>query len=162
MNVKKIIMAAIFIVVCFIIQIALPQLFPSLSVVPNLFLIITISFGFIWGKQAGVLVGFLCGVLLDCYTGTNIGYNALIYMYIGFFNGFLSHWFYIDTVLLPIILCVISEIIYRGYCYIFEFAVHGRNILHFYVVNRIAPELVFTTIITIFLYGIILNVNDRI
>lgn len=37
------------------------------SIVPNLLLILTVSFGFMRGKKEGMFVGFFCGLLIDIF-----------------------------------------------------------------------------------------------
>lgn len=49
---------------------------------------LTVSFGFMRGKKEGMFVGFFCGLLIDIFYGSMIGFYALIYMYMDFAMAF--------------------------------------------------------------------------
>ena len=58
------------------------------GIVPNILIIITSSFGFMRGKNEGMLIGFLCGLIMDVFFGDILGFYALVYLVIGYLNGF--------------------------------------------------------------------------
>ena len=99
---RRKIIEALLIIVCFILQCTVFQTLSIASIVPNLLLILTVSFGFMRGKKEGLFVGFFAGLLLDIMFGTVIGFYALIYMYIGYLNGFFKRIFFPDEVKLPL------------------------------------------------------------
>ena len=75
------------ILVCFILQTTVFQRLAIGSIVPNLLLIATVSFGFMQGKITGIWAGFLCGILKDIFYGNLLGFYALIYLCIGYGAG---------------------------------------------------------------------------
>ena len=102
----------ILIIFCFILQ---STVFRSLSfagIVPNLLIILTASFGFMRGENEGIFIGFLCGFLIDIFYGDILGFYALLYMYIGFFNGKFNRIFYPEDIKFPIALIIISDFSY--------------------------------------------------
>ena len=90
-----------------------------------------------------------------------IGAYALIYLLIGYGNGFFNRMFFEDDIKLPILLISASELVF-GICnYIFLYMMRSKFDFWYYFWNIIVPELVYTIIITLFLYQLILYVNQR-
>ena len=138
--------------------------FQSLSfngIVPNLLIVLTASYGCMSGENWGLIVGFFCGLLCDIFFGDVIGFHALIMMYIGYLNGKFSGGFYPEDIILPMVLNVLSDVSYGFLCYIFMFLLRGRLNFPYYFLHVILPEVVYTTLMTIFLYPLILFVNTR-
>ena len=91
---KRNIAAVALVILFFILQSTLFQTLHFGGISPNLLIILTASFGFMCGKKYGLVVGFFCGLLTDIFFGNVIGLYALIYMYIGYANGFFNSIFY--------------------------------------------------------------------
>lgn len=155
------VLTAIMILICFILQ---STVFRSLAfggIIPNLMIILTSAFGFMRGEQEGVIIGFISGLLCDVFFGEILGFYALIYMYIGFVNGKFTRIFYPEDIKLPIALIIVSDLTYGLICYCLQFLMRGRFDFPYYFVNVILPEAVYTIIITIFLYPLVLLINER-
>lgn len=135
---------------------------PLINTVPNLLLILTFCFGFIRGKVDGMLLGFFCGLLLDLFFGTRIGFYALIYMLIGYGNGLLGQAFYTEFVNMPVILCILSEIIFSLYVYVFSFLLKGQTDILFYIRKVVLPEMAYTVLMTMIVYKFLLWLNMKI
>ena len=158
---KKGIIAAIFIWMLFLLQSTVFQSLSFNGIVPNLLIVLTVSYGFMSGEKWGLIVGFFCGLLCDIFFGDVIGFHALIMMYIGYLNGKFSGGFYPEDIILPMVLNVLSDVSYGFLCYIFMFLLRGRLNFPYYFLHVILPEVVYTTLMTIFLYPLILFVNTR-
>lgn len=143
------------------IQTSVFPLLPFLSSVPNLLLILTFSFGFIYGSNTGMFCGIAAGLLMDLFYTGPFGFYSLIFLYIGYFNGIFTRYYYDDFITLPLILCVINELFYNFYIYIARFLVRGKLDLGFYFMDIILPELVFSLIVTLFVYRIFLKANKK-
>ena len=59
--------------------------------------------------------GFLSGLLLDLFYSGPFGFYTLIYVYIGYFNGILTKYYYEDYITLPLILSVLNGLWYSLY-----------------------------------------------
>ena len=103
---KKGIIAAIFIWMLFLLQSTVFQSLSFNGIVPNLLIVLTVSYGFMSGEKWGLIVGFFCGLLCDIFFGDVIGFHALIMMYIGYLNGKFSGGFYPEDIILPMVLNV--------------------------------------------------------
>lgn len=147
--------------VCFLLQSTLFQALSFASISPNLLIVVTASFGFMRGKKEGLFIGFFCGLLMDIFFGSILGFYALEYMYIGYFNGFFRKHFFPDDIKLPLILISVSDILYNLGVYVLRFFFRGKFDLGYYMVHIIIPELVYTLLVTILLYFIILKINQK-
>lgn len=152
---------ALFILVCFVLQSSIFTALSFAGIIPNLLIILTSSFGFMRGEKEGLLIGFFCGLLSDIFFGEFLGFYALVLMYIGFINGKFSRIFYPEDIKLPIALIVISDVSYGFLCYILLFLLRGRFNLPYYFTRIILPEALYTIVITMFLYPLILKVNEK-
>lgn len=149
------------IIICFILQNTLFQKLALASISPNLLVVLTASLGLMRGKREGMLVGFFCGFMVDVFYGNLFGFYALVYMYIGYLNGFFNKIFYDDDIKLPMMLISASEFLYSLIVYVFLFLIRTRFAFGYYLIHIIIPELVYTIVVTIFLYRAINRVNRR-
>lgn len=149
------------IIVCFVLQSTLFTRIQFGGVSPNLLIVITAAFGFMCGQKCGLTVGFFSGLLYDIFFGEVLCFYALIFMYIGFLNGSFKQLFFEDDIKLPILLIVSSDLVYGMICYTLLFLLRGRFHFTHYFTRIILPEVVYTVVITIFLYPLILKINSR-
>lgn len=98
------------IVVCYLLQSTVFEALSFASITPNLLIVAVSAFGFMRGKKEGLIIGFFCGLLLDIFTGSVLGFYALIYMYIGYMNGFFRKLFYPEDIKLPMLLIAGSDL----------------------------------------------------
>ena len=136
---------AILILVSIILQSTVCQMISIASIKPNLLIILTVSFGLMRGKKSGMLTGF----------------NALIYLWVGYFSGYFYRIFYDDDIKTPLFLISISDLIYGIVQYGFMFLMRGR--IHFfrYLGRVILPEVLYTLILTIVLYRLLYRINQK-
>lgn len=151
----------ILILVCFVLQSTVFRNLSFAGIVPNLLIILTASFGFMRGDNEGILIGFICGFLIDIFYGDILGFYAMIYMYIGFLNGKFNRIFYLEDIKLPIALIVVSDLSYGMLCYILMFLLNGKFHFLFYLKSIILPEVVYTIVVTCVLYPIVLLINNK-
>ena len=85
---KRKIILAVAVILCFVLQSTVFQALSFASIAPNLLIVLTASLGFMRGRKEGMLVGFFSGLLLDIFFGSVLGFYALLYMYVGYINGF--------------------------------------------------------------------------
>lgn len=158
---RRKIVTVIIIIICFLLQTTVFQALTFANIAPNLLIIIVSSFGFMRGRKAGMLVGFICGLLVDIFCGFYLGIYALIYMYIGFINGIFQKKFYPDDIKLPMLLIGSSDIVSNLVVYFIMFLFRRRFDFGYYFLSIILPEFVYTMVITIFLYIILLKINQK-
>ena len=158
---KRRIVTVLIILIGFLFQCTVFKTLSIGSISPNLMVIITSSFGFMKGKKEGLWVGFFCGLLEDIFYGRLLGMHAVIYMYIGYANGYFNHIFYGEDINLPIFLISASELAYGLGHYVIMFMMRSRFAFFYYLTRIILPELLYTIVVTLLFYRLIYGVNRR-
>ena len=141
-KIKRILICAVLITVCFLLETTVFQKLAFASIIPNLLIIVTSSFGFMRGQKEGMIIGFFCGLLKDILGGNLLGFYALIYMLIGYGNGFFQRVFYDEDIKLPLALIAGSEFLYGmvggAMCQMIEYAVKKKP----YFIGKPEPGMV--------------------
>ncbi|MBR4027012.1 MAG: rod shape-determining protein MreD [Lachnospiraceae bacterium] len=157
---RKIVLFSI-IAICFVLQTTMFQALSFANIAPNLLIIVVSAFGFMRGKKEGMFIGFFCGLLIDIFCGFYFGVYALIYMYIGYVNGLFQKRFYPDDIKRPMLFIAGSDLALNIVTYLLMFLLRRRFHFFYYLKAIILPELVYTMVITIFLYFILLKINQK-
>ena len=123
---KRVIILGILITICFVLQTALFPFLEIAGIAPDLMLILTVSFGLMRGRKEGMLVGFFCGFLYDVYFGYAIGPFMILYMILGYCNGFFHRLYLVEDVLLPIIIILVDDLIFNFATYVIFFLMRNR------------------------------------
>ena len=131
------------------------------AVSPNLMLVVTSSFGFMRGRKSGMAVGAISGLLVDIFWGQLLGFHTLLYTVIGYLNGSFERLFYDEDVKLPIVLISASEFLYGICINVFVYMLQGDFAFGTYLFSIIIPELVYTILVTLILYQVILHINRK-
>lgn len=158
---RRKIIVFIIIAVCYLLQTTLFEALSFASISPNLLIIVVSAFGFMRGKKEGLFIGFAAGLLLDIFSGSILGFYALLYMYIGYLNGLFRKLFYPEDIKLPMALIAGSDLGCNLLIYFFLFLFRNRFDFNYYFLHLMIPELVYTMVVTIFLYMIILSINQK-
>lgn len=156
---RRVITLAILIVVNFCLQTTLFGFHNLNSITPNLMLILTMSFGLMRGRKEGLLVGFFCGFLTDCFFSNILGPYMLLYMFIGYINGFFHKNYMVEDVLLPLIVILVDDFVFNGVIYVFYFMLNNRLNFAHYMFRIILPEMLVTTLLTIIIYKLYVVIN---
>ena len=158
---KRKITMAILILVSIILQSTICQMISIASIKPNLLIIMTVSFGLMRGKKEGMVTGFFCGLLTDLFFESVIGFNALIYLWVGYFSGYFYRIFYDDDIKTPLFLISISDMAYGIIQYGFMFLLRGRIHFFYYLGRVIIPEVIYTLLLTIICYRMLYAINKN-
>lgn len=158
---KRGVITAFLILICFLLQCTVFRFLAFGGIVPNLLIVLTASFGFMRGEKTGLVIGFFCGLLVDIFFASVIGYYALLYMHIGYMNGKFSAIFYPQDIKLPVALILCSDFFYGIICYVILFLLRSRFDFVYYLRHIILPEIVYTIVVTLLLYPLILWINTR-
>mgnify|MGYP000401336157 CR=1 FL=1 len=134
MKFKRVAVTVLIVLAAYLLQCTLFNHLELAGIKPNLILIVTASFGFMRGQKEGMLVGFFAGLITDIQFGTILGFYALLYLVIGFVNGLFEQLYFDEDIKLPLFLISVSIIV---------------------------PELIYTIVITLGLYPLILFINHK-
>lgn len=159
---RRIIIAVLLIILNIVLQGSLRMYVSINNIAPNLLLITTVSIALLRGKYVGGACGFVIGILQDIFYGSVLGFYGLIYMYLGFFAGYLYRTIYKESVLIPTLVISICDLVFGLYVYIFTFLLRGKLNMGYYIKNIIIPEVVYTALIAVLVYKFYHYVNNKI
>ena len=159
---KRFLIAFFLIIVSFVLQSTIFQWISFGGIVPNILIILTSTYAIMRGDKVGLIMGFFCGLLADVFFGSFLGLNAIIYMYIGYLSGKFHQVFYPEDIKLPLIIIIVSDFVYGISIYIFMFLLRGRFDFSYYFKNIILPELVYTILVSLIIYPILLFIHKKI
>ena len=135
---------------------------PNTVATPNLMLIVVCIFGLMCGCNAGIVIGVICGLLVDLFFSDTIGFTAMIYMYCGFFSGLFKRMFYSEQVIMPMALVFVNDFIYNTVYYIFRELLRNKLDYSFFFEKIILPEMVVTTFLTLIFYKLFFILNEKV
>ena len=96
-----------------------------------------------------------------CILGEYTWILYVTFSVIGYLNGSFRRLFYDDDIKLPIALIAVSELIYGLVTYFCMYLLRGDFAFEAYLRQIIMPELVYTILVTLILYQIILHINKK-
>ncbi len=100
----------LFIVITLVVQAVLVPLGAVNGIKPDLLLIIVVSAGLLYGKEAGIGTGFFAGVLQDMASGNIFGLNLISKMAMGHLFGLAERKVFKEHILLPILALALASV----------------------------------------------------
>lgn len=119
---KRKVAEIILILLFYLIQVTFGNAIGIGGITPNLLIILPVLFGFFKGRNEGMLVGFLSGVMYDLFFSSLFGFSALVFVYIGYFSGIFYKEYEKVEVLIPLAMIMASD-------FVFEFFIIYRQFL---------------------------------
>ncbi len=147
------------ILICYLLQSSVFPWFELAGVVPDILLILVVSTAFFRGQNAGLLTGFLAGLLMDFCVGEVVGLFAVFYMVIGYFNGYACKIFDRTDYLMPLGMVAVSELVYSLLYYIFLLMLRGKFNFGYYFTHITIPRVIYTAFAAILFYKLFLLVH---
>lgn len=160
-KIRRVIVTAVILLAAYLLQTAV---FPALEIAgvkPNFMLIVTASFGFMRGSREGMLAGFVSGLMIDIQYGNMIGFYALIYLIAGYLNGIFEQIYFDEDIKLPLLLIAGSDLLYGTAVYFLTFLLRSDFNFLYYLNRIIIPETIYTIVMTLVVYPLLLAVNQR-
>lgn len=154
-KIKKYVITFILIIHGFLFQTTLMQSIKIADISPNLVLVLVVFIAYINGVYTGMISGILFGVLMDFQYGALIGIYMLTFLLIGYFCGQFSRVFYKGDYIVPLVMVSVSEVVYSLIVFLTDYLLRGRLNIKFYFGKIMFPELIYTLVIAVFIYGVI-------
>ena len=122
------------------------------GVVPDILMILVVTIAYTRGTYPGLFTGLFAGLLVDFMYGDVIGICALLYMFIGFLNGYSNKIYDRDDYAIPLILIAVSEFVYSFLYYVLEFLLRGRLNIGYYAYRIMLPKVIYTVLMGVIFY----------
>ena len=152
---RIVLLVFIIIISCFILQTSILPMILSSDITPNLMIIVTASYGFMFGDRKGMCIGLVCGLLSDIYFGPLIGFEAGVYAIIGYFSGKFQKILYVEDLAFPLSLIAVCDFVYGFLTFVFLFAMRNRLFMRALLMQRMLPEMVYTLLAALPLYPLL-------
>lgn len=155
-KVRTIIITALLILLCFVLQCTVFRMFLFAGIGPNLMIGLTVSMSLMFGDRKGLAIGFCCGLLCDIFFGSALGFYALIYAFIGYLSGKFERLIYPDDMKLPSLTILGGDFIYGCLCFFFQFMIYGKLYFRYFLLHFVLPEMLYTLLVSLLLYPFVL------
>ena len=152
---RIVLLVFIIIISCFILQTSILPMILSSDITPNLMIIVTASYGFMFGDRKGMCIGLVCGLLSDIYFGPLIGFEAGVYAIIGYFSGKFQKILDVEDLAFPLSLIAVCDFVYGFLTFVFLFAMRNRLFMRAFLMQRMLPEMVYTLLAALPLYPLL-------
>ena len=152
---RIVLLVFIIIISCFILQTSILPMILSSDITPNLMIIVTASYGFMFGDRKGMCIGLVCGLLSDIYFGPLVGFEAGVYAIIGYFSGKFQKILYVEDLAFPLSLIAVCDFVYGFLTFVFLFAMRNRLFMRAFLMQRMLPEMVYTLLAALPLYPLL-------
>ncbi len=150
------------IILLFLLQTVVLSRISILFVTPNLLLAFCTCYGLMKGKKSGMYTGLVCGILMDVFFGSILGFYALFMMLFGHLSGYFHKRFFPDEIKLPLLMVFVEDLLMGCAVYVFLFLFRGKFMFGYYFINIMIPEAVFTTLVSLLIYPVIIRINTLI
>ena len=90
-----------------------------------------------------------------------LGFYAMLYAYIGFFNGLAHKLYNKEDYKLPLLSLIVSDVMFLMLKYFFAYALQGDFNIRFYMKGIFLPELVFTLVCGVVIYPLLLLLEEK-
>ena len=150
----------ILIVIFYLLQVTLGRAIEIGSIAPNFLIILPVLLGFLCGKDEGIYVGLVSGLMYDVFFG-NVGFSSIVFMYIGYISGLFYQKYEENEMLIPLAILAVSNFAYGFISCVGNFLLHNKLDMVYYLSRFVFPELVYTVLITIILYKPLVFASSR-
>lgn len=152
---KRFIVNIILVIICFLFQTTIFPMISVKSIIPNIMVVLVCCTGFMQGSRNGLFVGFACGLLMDIFSFDIFGFYTILYMIIGFTNGFIHNYFYLKDFKTPALLIFLTNIFASLFTYVTLFLFRAKFNFLDYLIDIIIPEIAFTLFISVLFYPLL-------
>lgn len=158
---KRKIVEFLIIIFFYVLQVTFGRVIAIGGIKPNFLVILPVLFGFLNGRNEGMYVGFIAGIMYDLYFSGLFGVSALIFVYIGYFAGTFHHDFEENELLLPLAILLLGSFGHGFVSYVGYFLLHNRLDVGYFVSRFILPEVIYTACIMVVLYKPMIFINSK-
>lgn len=123
------------------------------GVVPDLALAVLVFTAYVNGSMTGQLTGFSSGLALDFLSAAPLGFNALVRTVIGATAGLLQGTFFLDVVVLPMVLCAAATLLKALLAALLHFLFAGALPSYSFTTPLLWIEMALNTVLAPFLFA---------
>ena len=129
------------------------------AMVPDLILIMVISYGLLRGPDKGLFFGLAAGLFLDLVSGGVIGVQTLSKTLGGFTAGLLEKTIFKDNLLVPALAAFIGTIVLESFNVLMYISFHGNYNFWLALVSAIIPLAIYNGAFAPVIYHLLLKME---
>lgn len=129
------------------------------KLIPDLVLILVVSFGLLRGPDQGLFFGLLAGFFLDLISGGIIGIQALSKMALGFSAGFMEKTIFKDNLLIPAITVFGATLIFESFNIVLYIAFNSNYNFFSTFISTVLPLSFYNALFTPIVYHFLLKLE---
>lgn len=141
----------LFILTLFFVHLLFYQYISVGEIFPDLFLVMVVYAGLMWGPEGGSLVGFFSGLAQDSFSFTYFGLHALAKVIVGFAIGKVRHSFFSSRPLVQAAIILVAKIVHDTIFYGIYFARTDESFLRQLVFVSV-PSAFYTAVLGVALF----------
>ncbi len=148
-------LTAVLVFVLIVLQTTVIRGIEVFHVVPNLLVVMVVCYSLLHEDYSALVVGAICGLLLDIHGGRSVGMNALLCTLLAYLCVCVSGNLYNNNSLVAMVFVLFLSIAYELIIYIFYFAIWGHGSFVYALLYKILPGAVYNSLVTILLYPLV-------
>jgi len=152
---KTVIWTVVFSFAAAVLQSTLFARLPLYGAVPDIALVIIVYSAYVNGVMVGQLSGFFYGITLDILSAAPPGLNSLVRTLIGALAGLMKGTFYLDSFLLPMILCASATLLKALILLLLSLIFMGAVPSYSFFAPTLWAEMALNTVIAPFLFALL-------
>lgn len=128
-------------------------------IIPDLILIMVISYGLLRGPDEGLFFGLAAGLFLDLVAGGVIGVQTLSKTIAGFSAGLLEKNIFKDNLLVPVIAAFVGTLLFESFNVLMYLSFGGNYNYWLLLVSAIIPLALYNALLAPFVYRLFLKME---
>ena len=124
-------------------------------VIPNLLFIIVICYGLLHDDYSSLVVGVVCGLILDLFGGRTPGINTLLCAFAACFCMSISDNLFNHNAIVSMVFVLLLTIPFELLTYIFYFVIWGKGIIWYAIICKILPAAIYNFLFTLIVHPIV-------
>lgn len=129
------------------------------NIVPDLILIMVISYSLLRGSDEGLFFGLAAGLFLDLVAGGVIGIQTLAKATAGFSAGLLEKTIFKDNLLVPVIAAFVGTLVLESLSVLMQLSFHGNYNFWLQIVSTIIPLALYNAAFAPLIYKLFLKME---
>lgn len=126
------------------------------NIVPDLILIMVISYSLLRGPDEGLFFGLAAGLFLDLVAGGVIGIQTLSKTIAGFTAGLLEKNIFKDNLLVPLLAAFTGTLVFESFSALIHLSFHGNYNFWLLLISTIIPLALYNAVLAPVIYRLFL------
>lgn len=128
-------------------------------VIPNLLFIIVVCYGLLHDDYSSLVVGIVCGLILDLFGGRLLGINTLLCVLAACFCMSISDNLFSHNAIVSMVFVLLLTIPFELLTYILYFAIWGKGSFWYAVLCKILPSAGYNFLFALIIHPIVKTIT---